>query len=165
MPKYIYNHKKDPVDDRDFKFHLHSLITPNVNLPVSVDLRRGTLPPVLDQSTLGSCTANAVSNSLRFLLKKKNIPDYQPSRLFIYYFSRLIEGTPDEDSGCVIRDVMKEVATYGACSEHLLPYDITQFKIKPNEQCQKAALQHVKSFKYMSVKQDLTSLKCMHVVR
>ena len=155
MSKYIYNHISDPVDDRDFKFDKHCLIIPSVSLPVSVDLRRGGLPQVLDQSTLGSCTANAISNSLRF----KGKLAYQPSRLFIYYFSRLIEGTVSEDSGCVIRDVMKEIAMYGACSEHLLPYDIIKYTIKPSDQCQKAALQHIKSFKYMSVNQDMTSLK------
>lgn len=159
MTKYIYNHKKDTVDDRDFKFHLHNSLIPVSNLPSSVDLRRGNLPPVLDQGELGSCTANATSNTLRFLLRKEKLQDYQPSRLFIYYFSRLIEGTQNEDSGCLIRDVMKCVSKYGSCSEHLLPYNVNQFTIKPNDQCQKAGLQHIKNFKYMSVNQDITCIK------
>ena len=159
MPKYIYNHQKDTKDERDFKFHLHNSLTQVDKLPSSVDLRRGWLPDVLDQSSLGSCTANATSNALRFLLKKENKVDYQPSRLFIYYFTRLIEGTVNEDSGCLIRDVMKSVGQYGACSEHLLPYNIDQYTIEPNVQCQKAGSQHIKNFKYMSVDQNLISIK------
>ena len=160
MSKYIYNHIKDPVDTRDKLFHLNFAITTTDKLPNSVDLRRsGLLPPVLDQQSLGSCTANATSNALRFLLKKNNNKDFQPSRLFIYYFTRFLENSVDEDAGCIIRNVMKAVSKFGACSENLWGYKVDRFKIKPDEQCQKAGLTHTKSFKYMSVKQNLTAIK------
>ena len=160
MQIYIYNHRRDPVDERDHKFHLKLPQIEAKALPTHVDLRTsGFIPPVLDQSSLGSCTANATSNALRFLLKKEKLQDWSPSRLFIYYYSRLIEGTVSEDSGCVIRDVMKEVATYGACSESNWPYDVEKFTLHPPSSAVRAAQTHIKNFQYMSVNQDLITIK------
>ena len=51
---------------------------------------------------------------------------FVPSRLFIYYNERVIEGTVDEDSGAMIRDGMKSVAKQGAPHEKLWPYVIPQ---------------------------------------
>jgi C1A family cysteine protease len=156
--RYIYNHRQDPVDTRDHKFHLK--VAQLTTLPPSADLRKtGYLPKCLDQGNLGSCTANATSNALRFCLRKEKALDFQPSRLFIYYFSRLIENTVSEDSGCYIRDVMKEVQTYGACSENNWGYNISQFAVHPPTTAVRAARTHISSFQYMSVNQDLNSIK------
>ena len=160
MSKFIYNYKKDHVDNRDFKFHLNfNTINSNL-LPNSVDLRRSNcVPPALDQFCLGSCVSNATSNALRYLLKLDHKKDFQPSRLFIYYFTRLLQDTVNEDSGCSIRECMKSLATYGCCSENLWPYKIKDFTKMPTEECKKAGLSHTKSFKYMSVNQNLISIK------
>lgn len=157
MSKFIYNYKKDPVDQRDFKFSL-KFNTVNSNLlPSSVDLRKSNmLPPVLDQFELGSCVSNATSNALRYLLKRDLKKEFQPSRLFMYYFSR---ENVNEDSGCSIRDCMKSLAKYGCCSENLWPYKIKDFTKMPTEECKKAGLTHTKYFKYMSVNQNLRSIK------
>ena len=158
MPKYIYNHKRQPVDNNDHKFHLH--VPQLATLPASVDLRNtGFVPPVLDQGQLGSCTANATSNALRYCLRKEKTTDFQPSRLFIYYYSRLLENTVNQDSGAVIRDVMKAVQTYGACSEVNWPYNISQFTVHPPTSAVRAAQSHVAGFQYLAVNQDLNSIK------
>lgn len=147
----IYNYKFEKKDARDEKLKFSG---PKIPLPTKYMCEN--LPPVLDQGSLGSCTANAASNALRFCLKHEN--DFQPSRLFIYYFSRLIEHTVEEDSGACIRDVMKAIARYGSCSSKDWPYDIAKFKQKPPQQCVDLAKKH-KDFKYLKISQTETDLK------
>jgi C1A family cysteine protease len=96
-------------------------------LPISVDLR-GKMPPVYDQGALGSCTGNALACAFEY--DDKNI--FQPSRLFIYYNERNIEGTVSSDSGALISDGIKSLETYGVCPETLGPYDISKFADKPH---------------------------------
>ena len=105
----IYNHKKGLPDSRDFKFNLQLRLSAKQTLPILLDLRTlhaKIIPAVLDQGHLGASVANACSNALRFLLRKEKLKDFQPSRLYMYWFSRFIEGTTNEDSGVYIRDVM-----------------------------------------------------------
>jgi C1A family cysteine protease len=108
-------------------------------LPPSVDLRP-QCPPVYDQGQLGSCTANAIAGAVEFDRLKQGLPDIMPSRLFIYYNERSMEGTVDSDSGAAIRDGIKSVARQGVCSESEWPYDITQFTVQPSAQCYTDAL-------------------------
>src|SRR5690348_13928227 len=78
-------------------------------LPSSVDLR-DMCPPVYDQGQLGSCTANAIGGAIQFLLKKQNKQEvFMPSRLFIYFNERKMEGTVQSDAGAMIRDGIKSV--------------------------------------------------------
>jgi|SRR5579859_2064749 len=111
-------------------------------LPPSVDLR-SNCPPPYDQGHLGSCTANAIAAAIEFEQMKQQLPQvFVPSRLFIYYNERVLEGTVNSDSGAQIRDGMKSVGTQGACPENTWPYDITQFEVQPPDACYQAALQH-----------------------
>ena len=83
-------------------------------LPPSVDLRP-KCPPVYNQGSLGSCTANAIAGALEFLQMAEGLPQvFTPSRLFIYYNERAMEGTVDSDSGAMIRDGIKSVNAQGA---------------------------------------------------
>jgi len=56
----------------------------------------------------------------------------QVSRLFIYYYERLIEGTVRQDSGAQIRDGIKVGYTYGAPLESLWPYNVSHFTHVPS---------------------------------
>jgi C1A family cysteine protease len=103
-------------------------------LPPRIDLRPGC-PAVYDQGDLGSCTANAIAAAIEFDQIRQQLPENTPSRLFIYYNERAIEGTVDSDSGAEIRDGIKTVAQPGACPEAQWPYDISQFATKPPAQC------------------------------
>jgi hypothetical protein len=60
------------------------------------------------------------------------LADWIPSRLFIYYGERVIEGTVGTDAGAEIRDGIKVVASLGAPPESLCPYDISKFTRKPS---------------------------------
>lgn len=125
IPKYHWT--KQPVDKRD------KLYTPsNVAQPNIVDLRP-YCSAIEDQGNLGSCTGQAIAGAIE-LLDKRAGRTLDVSRLYIYYFERLIEGTVNYDRGAYIRDGMKAVYNYGAPLERLWPYNIAKFKTKPSTQ-------------------------------
>lgn len=93
-------------------------------LPPAVDLQPTF--PIYDQGAIGSCTANALAGAVQFdRLKNKEGPDFIPSRLFIYYNERKIEGHVGSDSGAQIRDGIKTLQKLGVCPEPEWPYDDT----------------------------------------
>ena len=62
---------------------------------------------------------------------KQSLSDFEPSRLFIYYNERVMEGAVGSDSGAQIRDGIKSVSKLGAPPESDWPYDIERFTEKP----------------------------------
>lgn len=135
-----YGWLPDIPDQRDFVYAAPAAVVRN--LPSSVNLQK-SCPPVYDQSSLGSCTANAIGGAFEFELIRQNKGiDFTPSRLFIYYNERVIEHTVDSDSGAMIKDGMKSVNKQGVCPEKMLPYDIEKFAEKPAKSCYEAALNH-----------------------
>lgn len=158
MTKRVYNVLKDTPDDRDYKFSaLNAKPTAKTFFPAKVDYR-AKMGTILDQGSLGSCTANAIASAFQYNLTKQKMPSYSPSRLFIYYNERLLEGTVAEDSGAYIRDGIKTLNTYGACPEVVWPYKISQFAVKPPEQAYKVAAQD-KATGYYRVNVDANSIK------
>lgn len=146
----------DAPDERD---HLYAA-PPQflLALPASADLRK-QCPPVYDQGQLGSCTANAIAGALQFLEGKEGSPaPLMPSRLFIYYNERVIEGTVSIDSGAMIRDGIKSVASEGVCPEPEWPYDIGKFARKPSAQCYKDAKLD-RAISYQRLVQDVNQMK------
>src|SRR5437588_480945 len=132
-----YGWVRDLPDQRD---HLYAApVTALTDLPPSADLR-AQCPPVYDQGQLGSCTANAIGAAIEFDLKKQSLADATPSRLFIYYNERAIEGSVGSDSGAQIRDGIKTVVREGFCPESEWPYDIARFAVRPSAQCYSDAL-------------------------
>ena len=120
----------DLPDFRDYRYAAPSPAA--APLPPKVDLRT-FCPPVYDQGELGSCTANAIGGAIEFDQMKQALPDvFVPSRLFIYYNERVIEGTVDDDAGAMIRDGIKSVARQGAPHETVWPYTIAKFRTKPS---------------------------------
>jgi len=133
-----YGWVRDIPDQRDFRYKPPPQI--RRALPPKVDLRDG-FTACYNQGELGSCTANAIAGALQFLeLKEGEKPPVMPSRLFIYYNERALEGTVASDSGAQIRDGIKTVVKRGFCSEQLWPYDIKRFAAKPPERCYREAL-------------------------
>jgi C1A family cysteine protease len=89
--------KPDLPDVRDLRV---SLAPPDVALPPFVDLSTDpAMPAIYDQGPLGSCTGNAIAAAVAFLRNKMGAVPFAPSRLFIYYNERLLEGTVNEDAG------------------------------------------------------------------
>lgn len=128
----------DIPDQRDIMYAPPPAV--EARLPASVDLTSG-FPDPYDQGQLGSCTANSIAGALQFLEKKEGAASpVMPSRLFIYYNERAIEGTVASDAGAQIRDGIKTVVKQGYCPESKWPYDITKFAQKPPAQCYTDAL-------------------------
>lgn len=150
----------DAPDPRDLMYAAPAPIA--VALPASVDLQP-LCPPVYDQGQLGSCTGNAIAGALQFARMKQRSANANlvPSRLFIYYGERVIEGTVNADAGASLRDGMKVVATEGDCFEsgpNSWPYVIADFAVAPPASCvQAAAANEVKQ--YSSVVQALSQMK------
>jgi C1A family cysteine protease len=130
----------DLPDARDYMYSAPEAVL--TKLPKKVDLRGPTMPPVYDQGELGSCTANAIGAAFEFGQVKQGLKDFMPSRLFIYYNERAMEGTIDTDSGAMIRDGMKSVAKVGVCTEVTWPYDIPKFTEKPPRNAYTEAKKH-----------------------
>ncbi len=146
-----YGWVPDIPDQRDL---LYAAPTPyQRDMPVKKDLSK-ECPPVYDQSQLGSCTANAIAAAIEFDQKKK----FVPSRLFIYYNERVMEGTVDSDSGAQIRDGIKSVATQGAPPERLWPYEIDKFRDAPSPAAQTAAKSDLVIL-YQRLLQELNTMK------
>ncbi len=146
----------DLPDHRDF---MYAAPTPIMhNIPSSADLT-SFCPPVYDQGQLGSCTANAIAAAFQFNEMKQGAPDTSiPSRLFIYYGERSIEGTVNEDSGAQIRDGIKVVAKEGVCPEAEWPYNIANFSQKPPQKCFTDAKKY-QAVTYQRLIQDQNTMK------
>src|SRR5438128_696006 len=115
-----YGWLPDVPDQRDHVYAAPSGVLHK--LPAKIDLRP-KCPPVYNQGQLGSCTANAIAAAVQFDRMKQNLkPAFAPSRLFIYYNERAIEGTVDNDSGAMLRDGIKSIAKQGDCAETHWPY-------------------------------------------
>lgn len=100
------------------------------------------MPPVYDQGQLGSCTGNAIAAAFEYEAIKQKEKPATPSRLFIYYNERVMEGTVDQDAGAAIRDGVKTVHNLGVPAETLWPYDINKFADKPPAEAYAEALNH-----------------------
>ena len=139
MNRHRYGWKPQRPDHRDM---IWNPFARQVVLPPVVDLRLSPfMPPVYDQGQLGSCTANAIASAYEFQHRKQGLPDFMPSRLFIYYNERDMEGTIAEDGGAVIRDGFKSISKQGVCPEMDWPYDVSQFAVKPAPTCYRDAMQ------------------------
>lgn len=117
-----YGWRPDLPDSRDLAYAAPRIAL--AALPPQVDLR-ASCPSIYDQGRIGSCTANAIAAAFEFDLKKQQLAEFTPSRLFIYYNERRIEHTVDYDAGAQIRDGIKTVKRQGVCPESEWPYDDT----------------------------------------
>jgi C1A family cysteine protease len=151
-----YGWVPDLPDGRDILYGA-PVVAPT-ELKRRVDLR-SKCPAVYNQGRLGSCTANAIAAALEFDQIKERLDDvFTPSRLFIYYNERAIEGTVEADSGAMIRDGIKTVAKQGACPEKSWPYRIARFRNKPSRTCYTEAKRH-QAIEYLRLTPALGQLK------
>jgi len=135
-----YGWKKDKYTELDIatrpalstykKLNFH----PYLSNITSIDLRN-KCPPIYDQGHLGSCTANATCGAYGFEMMKQRETYVDMSRLYLYYCSRDMEGTVDQDSGAEIKDVVSVTEKTGLCLDTLWPYDISKFTEKPPQAC------------------------------
>jgi C1A family cysteine protease len=109
-----------------------------------IDLRN-LLDIVYYQGNLSSCSGNVVAYAYRFLQNKEKVSPnlmIMPSRLFIYYNTRVIGGNVNTDSGGNIANAITSLRRQGVCDESLWDYDPTRVLIRPPALCYNAALKH-----------------------
>ena len=117
-----------------------------------------------------NCTANAIAAAVEFDMRKQGLNAFTPSRLFIYYNERAIEGKVAFDSGAMLRDGIKSVARWGDCPESLWPYEDVmadsegrfppgaRAATRPPQRCYDEAVKH-QALNYRSVTQNLADMK------
>ena len=146
----------DVPDQRDLIFNAAAApkgLQVAAPLPKQTDLR-AKCPPVYDQGKLGSCTANALAAAFDFDRKREGDDFMTPSRLFIYWNERDVEGTVGTDAGAEIRDGVKVLRKIGTPPEKDWPYDIAKFTDKPTPECF-AIAQKNESLKYERITRPL----------
>lgn len=139
--KRSYKLKKDHIE------HLQNepALIFKSNSPLSTDLiidLRPQMPPVYDQGSLGSCTANALAGAYEYDQIKQGLKPFIPSRLFIYYHERKIEKTVHEDSGAQISTGVKVLSHIGVVPESQWSYNIHKFTVAPPHSCEDTAKNH-----------------------
>jgi C1A family cysteine protease len=149
-----YGWRRDQPDGRD----LYVRSAPSgARFPVRSNML-SLMPPVYDQESLGSCTAQAAAALLQSTEIERGAKPLVPARLQIYWCTRDLQGTVAEDSGATLRDTIKSVHKFGYCYEDLVPYKIANFKRPPSRQAMKVA-QKKRVISYARVPQLLNALK------
>src|SRR5260370_27978640 len=111
--KHSYGWTPDVPDARDLLYAAPMVAM--AQLQPQVDLTT-KCPPVYDQGQLGSCTGNAIAGAYQFdEIKQAASNPFTPSRLFIYYNERVMEGTVASDSGAQIRAGIKSIGKQCGC--------------------------------------------------
>src|SRR4051794_35417088 len=88
-----YGWRRDELDERDDGHRFEIFWHEAVHFPAVYSLRDRNLP-IYDQLDLGSCVGNGVARAVQLQRRhQKLIPDWVPSRLAIYYWARLLDGT------------------------------------------------------------------------
>ena len=100
-------------------------------LPTWIDLRTSNgCPAIINKQNTNISSIISVSNAIRFLLRKRN-DDFQPSILYMYYFSRLLSNNLNQNVKVNYVDIFNSINTYGICSEKDYKYDINKINDKP----------------------------------
>lgn len=139
------------------------------DLPAKADLAEHS-PEILSQGNLGACVAHAVVEGWQISRRVHNwkkgrlsyftgLNVFRPSRLYIYWNAKIIEGTsPRSDSGCTVHGALKGVDAQNLCPEDLWEYRMQNFGVQPPATCYSDASARSKS-PYTKVFQSLETIK------
>ena len=164
MSTRTYGWKKDRKDTRDYRFRIPQHLLGADKLPALVDLSTSPfMPPVYDQGDIGSCVLNALGALDQFIQNRDNpTTAFMPSRLFMYFNTRVVENDVANDDGCTPRDAIKTMQDAGVCPETLAPNNWPYVKenllVQPPDNCVKEAQVH-KVVQYEAIPQDLDHIR------
>ena len=108
----FYGWLKQEIDERDFKYK----VAAPIDMDAHYDLTSG-MPEIWDQGDTNSCTGHGIAAALAYAATRQGEAFTTPSRMFLYYQGRKIEGTTNVDHGAQIRNVIKGAVIYGAPPE------------------------------------------------
>lgn len=148
-----YGWVRDLSDVRDktitFKNKQYDLIKSKIDL-------REDMPKVYNQGSLSGCTVSSLCNLFGYV----NVNKFDPSRLFLYYNIRNINGCESYDNGASIRNGLKCINRFGLCSEKRWPYQTQYYTTRPQQTCYLKS-RYQKSIKYKRLNNtSLRDLKC-----
>jgi len=149
--KHFYGYIPDKEDKRDF---LYKAVLPAETLPSMIDLRK-QCSPIRDQGQLGSCTWESMVGFREWMDKKATNKYTTLSVLFGYYNTRVDEGTPNEDSGCELRDCLKELNQVGTCPNKYWAYYISRFAKKPSANAYAHSTYKINAYHRLNTLQDV----------
>jgi C1A family cysteine protease len=120
-------------------------------------LRKGYPLPRPDQGDENSCVANSAQAIVEFIEAKEGLTVIPPSRSYLYWMARKIEGATNQDGGCAQQDMIT-VLNQGYCSEATMPYVPGDFTTAPSQAAiAEAAAHHILDSQY--VNQDEADIK------
>ena len=156
----VYTLKRQGLDVRDHKYtDVHEL--PHM-LPGVCDLA-SWLEPAKDQGPVGTCHAAATLADFCLVQKQEGLQVPALSVLFLAYWSRFLDGDPNEDAGATIRNTFKAAAGYGVCHEATWPYDVpSKLCVKPSDEACAEAKDHM-AIQYQFLHQTLDELRGANV--
>ena len=132
MAQFPLTYRKDPTDERDFKFNTVLMEAPNLQVVAKVD-HSSNMSPVKDQGQLGSCVGFAVTALKEWQEKVEHEAElaagkkgktkvYDLSESWLYWNCKKIDAWPGEE-GTSIRYAMKVLQQIGVPTEKAWPYD------------------------------------------
>ena len=136
-----------------YKFDTLKMKLKDESLAPSKDLAKFS-PEVYAQGDLGSCVSNSLSMAwriTRFTHNDKSMmrsyvtgyKDMHPSRLYIYFNAKAVEGTPCmQDTGCTVHGALLGVKTHRVCTEDVWNYDLGNFGVLPSLEAYNDASRH-----------------------
>lgn len=114
-------------------------------LTATADLRPWC-PPIEDQGSLGSCTANAGVAMVEYFERRAFGKHVDASRLFLYKATRnMLHWTGD--TGAFLRSTMGAMAIFGVPPEEYWPYIVSDYEKEPSAFCY-AFAQNYQSISY-----------------
>ena len=121
------------------------------------------VPHDYNQGNLESCTVNALCSAYGLEIKSQHEKDarfhfFEPSRLFVYYNSRVFAGRESQNAPVSYRDALKSIHKIGVCKESVWPYDTSKFNEKPPPEAYEGAEGNIMS-RYERLDQDVHQLK------
>lgn len=106
---------------------------PKASLPATADLR-AWCPPIENQGSIGSCTANAGVAIVEYFERRAFGKHIDASRLFLYKATRnLLHWTGD--TGAFLRSTMGAMVLFGVPPEEYWPYVVADYEIEPPAFC------------------------------
>lgn len=165
-PPFVPGWHKQPEDRRDLVLAAPDVDVDAGDWPDSVDLTVPALghpfEPALNQGASSSCGPNTMAEFLVYNQMAFGQTPVLPSRLFIYWCTRVLMGTTTEDSGVFNRAMLKAIAKYGWCPESMWPFDLNKITVEPPAACFAAALQNRIITQYRAVPKTLSAmLSCL----
>lgn len=131
---------------------------------------RSFSPEVYRQGELGCCVGNSMAMALRIATAVYNSRShmrlyltgyrtFKPSRLYIYWNAKCIEGNPPHaDTGCTVHGALLATREYNICDEGVWPYERKNFTRSPSSNAFRDA-QDRPQMPYRKVEQTTSSIK------